>query len=94
MAVAATGSGGDTIAPKVKPTGQLPDMTQMGGDGHHRDRGQDQAEGKQADWLQAGAQFPHGRGNRRRIQQRRQEHQRHQLGIQLNTRQARQQADH
>ena len=84
MALAASGSVGETIAPRANAAGQVMPVDHRVGDHGHRDRGgQDQPDRGHRDRPGVGPQVA-GRGEEAGpVQQRRQEHHQDQLGRQL-----------
>ena len=88
IASGATASGGDTIAPSTKPT-RTRHAEQTVHRGRHRAGGEDDAaEREQRDRAQVEAELAPAHRHAGRIDQRRQDAEQHQLGRQLDARQA------
>ena len=94
IAVAATGSVGETIAPSAKASGHESPIASCADHGDGPDRHEHQADRRHRDRAQVAAQRAQVREEGGRVQQRRQEDQEHQIGLELDLRDARQQTEH
>ena len=94
IAVAATGSVGETIAPSAKASGHESPITSCADHGDGPDRHEHQADRRHRDRAQVAAQRAQVREEGGRVQQRRQEDQEHQVGLELDLRHARHQPEH
>ena len=94
IAVAATGSVGETIAPSAKASGHESPIASCADHGDGPDRHEHQADRRHRDRAQVAAQRAQVREEGGRVQQRRQEDQEDQIGLELDLRDARKQTEH
>ena len=94
IAVAATASGGETIAPSATATAQGISGKHLSRDDRdHRRRHDHESDGESADLVDVSLELAHRREHRGRPQDRRQEHEEHEVRIELRNRDARHERD-